>query len=48
MTAAAFGADVKASLAWLQPDPADAVLEGWEQSDLNTFAAFGLKPPAKD
>lgn len=48
LVASASGGDIKGSLRWLSPDPADAVLDGWEQSDLNTFAAFGVKPPAKD
>lgn len=45
MTAGAMGgADPKDLLRWLQPDPAE---DGWDEADLNTFAAFGMKPPMK-
>lgn len=39
------GGDLKARLEWLQPDP---VLAGWDETDLRTLAALGVKPPMKD
>lgn len=41
---AAGGGDTTARLRWLQPDP-DQFAGNFEPSDLNTFAAFGVKPP---
>lgn len=38
------GAKTEELLRWLQPDPSE---EGWAEADLNTFAAFGVKPPLK-
>lgn len=39
------GGELKDRLDWLQPDPVNA---GWDEADLRTFAAFGVKPPMKD
>lgn len=38
------GGEIQPRLDWLQPEP---VPEGYSQADLNTFKAFGVKPPAK-
>ena len=44
----AFGAGVNARLDWLSPQPASEGVEGtYTQADLNTFAAFGVKPPGR-
>ena len=46
LVAGAFGGgDMKARLNWLHPDPAEA---GWSDADIRTFAAFGMKPPARN
>lgn len=39
------GGHLQDRLNWLQPDPATA---GWDEADLRTFAALGVKPPMKD
>lgn len=31
-------------LAWLQPDPN---MEGYSEAEINTFKAFGMKPPPR-
>lgn len=41
---ASMGGDVKSKLEWLAPEP---VPEGYSQADLNTFKAFGFKPPER-
>ena len=38
------GGDVSDLLEWLQPRPDT---KDWNQSDLNTFKALGIKPPSK-
>lgn len=38
------GGDVGDLLEWLQPRPET---KDWNQSDLNTFKALGIKPPSK-
>ena len=43
-----FAGGVKARIDWLQPEPASEGREGtYTQADLNTFAAFGIKPPGR-
>lgn len=34
--------EIKGKLDWLQPEP---VNEDYSQADMNTFKAFGVKPP---
>lgn len=39
------GGSIQDRLDWLAPEP---VPEGYSQADLNTFKAFGVKPPPRD
>lgn len=42
------GKDIQARMDWLEPPVADAApVGGWSAADVNTFAAFGVKPPLR-
>ena len=41
------GGDIAPRLNWLAPQPPDPALEGFDEADRNTLAAFGLRPPQK-
>lgn len=42
------GGDVSEMLEWLQPREAiEASESGYSEADLNTFKAFGMKPPKR-
>jgi len=42
------GADIGELIEWLQPrELHEAVESGYSEADLNTFKAFGMKPPRR-
>jgi len=42
------GADIGELIEWLQPREAiEATESGYSEADLNTFKAFGMKPPKR-
>jgi len=45
LVGASMGANPEKALEWLQPDP---VLSDFSIADINTFKAFGIKPPIKE
>ena len=45
MVGAAFGGKYEERLEFLAPEP---VPEGMTQADMNTYKAFGMKPPVKE
>lgn len=38
------GGDLQARLEWLEPEP---VPPGFSDADMNTFRAFGVRPPSR-
>ena len=42
------GAEIEPMLEWLQPrEVIEAAESGYSEADLNTFKAFGMKPPKR-
>lgn len=39
------GRSVDETIAWLQPDP---LFAGFEDADINTLKALGIKPPGRE
>lgn len=44
LVGASMGGNVKDKLDWLAPEP---VPQGYSQAELNSFKAFGIKPPPR-
>lgn len=44
LIASSFGVDAKKAFDWLQPEVYDS---DFSEADINTFKAFGIKPPVK-
>lgn len=41
------GGEIEDKLNWLQPQPKDRGTENFSEADMNTFKAFGVKPPVR-